>query len=99
MFILGFLGMPRRYYDALPEFQTMHTIATVGSWILVIGLIIMAYNLIKGARKGKIVGSNPWNATTLEWHTTSPPPLLNFYDIPDGSNDPYDFSAMEEGIN
>jgi cytochrome c oxidase subunit 1 len=98
MFILGFLGMPRRYYDALPEFQTLHVVATVGSWILVTGMIIMAYNLIKSARKGKIIGNNPWNATTLEWQTTSPPPLLNFYEIPKVTKNPYDFSEIEGGI-
>lgn len=98
MFILGYLGMPRRYYDTLPEFQTMHIIATIGSWILVTGVIIMAVNLIKGARKGKIAGDNPWNSTTLEWQTTSPPPLLNFHTLPKVSGGPYDYSQVKGGI-
>jgi cytochrome c oxidase subunit 1 len=96
MFILGYLGMPRRYYDALPEFQSLHTIATVGSWILVTGIIIMAVNLIRSASRGRITGSNPWQAATLEWQTTSPPPLLNFDTIPDGSGNPYDYSRLGE---
>lgn len=98
MFILGYLGMPRRYYDALPEFQTLHIIATIGSWILVTGVIIMAVNLIKGARNGKIAGDNPWNSTTLEWQTTSPPPLLNFKTLPKVSGGPYDYSKVKGGI-
>jgi cytochrome c oxidase subunit 1 len=96
MFILGYLGMPRRYYDALPEFQSLHTIATVGSWILVTGIIIMAVNLIRSASRGRITGRNPWQAATLEWQTTSPPPLLNFDTIPDGSGNPYDYSRLGE---
>jgi cytochrome c oxidase subunit 1 len=96
MFILGYLGMPRRYYDALPEFQSLHTIATVGSWILVTGIIIMAVNLIRSASRGRITGSNPWQAATLEWQTTSPPPLLNFDTIPDGSGNPYDYCRLGE---
>jgi cytochrome c oxidase subunit 1 len=96
MFILGYLGMPRRYYDALPEFQSLHTIATVGSWILVTGIIIMAVNLIRSASRGRITGRNPWQAATLEWQTTSPPPLLNFDTIPDGSGNPYDYCRLGE---
>ena len=51
-FILGYMGMPRRYYDYLPEFQIYHVIATVGSWILALGLLIMAINLLVSLRRG-----------------------------------------------
>jgi len=95
-FIMGFNGMPRRYYDSLPEFHTYHVVATVGSWILVTGMIMMAYNLIKGARSGAPSGDNPWRAATLEWQTTSPPPLLNFDKIPEVTKGPYDFEEHEE---
>ncbi|MEO8233426.1 MAG: cbb3-type cytochrome c oxidase subunit I, partial [Ignavibacteriota bacterium] len=53
MFIMGYNGMPRRYYDYLPEFQIYHIISTVGSWILVSGILVMFYNLLQGLRKGK----------------------------------------------
>lgn len=78
MLILGLKGMPRRYYDYLPEFQWLNIISTVGSWILVAGLIITVVNLIVHARKGKKAESNPWGGITLEWQTQSPPSLHNF---------------------
>ena len=82
MFILGLQGMPRRYFDYLPEFHFWHVVSTVGSWILVTGLILMFANIIKGALKGKPAGNNPWNGYTMEWQTTSPPPLENFDEKP-----------------
>jgi cytochrome c oxidase subunit I len=92
MLILGLLGMPRRYYDYLPEFTKLNQISTVGSWILILGLIIIIVNLLRSIAKGKKVGSNPWGGVTLEWQTKSPPPLHNFDKLPEVSKDgPYDF--------
>jgi len=92
MLVVGLMGMPRRYYDYLPEFTTLNQISTVGSWILAVGLIMMLVNLIIGARKGEKVGRNPWGGVTLEWQTKSPPPLQNFDKAPEVSeNGPYDF--------
>ena len=93
MFILGIMGMPRRYYDYLPEFTALNVVSTVGSWILVTGIIIMIVNLIQSARKGEKAPKNPWGGTTLEWQTASPPSLHNFDEepvIPAGG--PYDHS-------
>lgn len=89
MFIMGYLGMPRRYYDYLPEFQTYHIIATVGSWIMITGMIIMFANLIRGLYKGAVAPENPWDGTTLEWKVPSPPPLENFDEIPVVTHGPY----------
>jgi cytochrome c oxidase subunit 1 len=92
MLILGLEGMPRRYYDYLPRFQTLNVVSTVGSWILIIGLIIMIVNFINGYRKGAPAGRNPWGGVTLEWQTLSPPPLGNFDKAPELSEKgPYDF--------
>jgi cytochrome c oxidase subunit 1 len=91
MFILGLQGMPRRYYDYLPRFQPGHVVSTIGSWILAVGLIIMFYNLISSIFKGDAAGDNPWGASTLEWKTTSPPPLENFEEIPVVTSGPYSF--------
>ncbi len=101
-FIMGYMGMPRRYYDYLPEFQIYHIISTVGSWILVSGILVMLFNLIMGLRKGKPVGDNPWGGTTLEWTIPSPPPLENFEEIPVVTTGPYDHhiihgQAVEKG--
>ena len=92
MLVVGLMGMPRRYYDYLPEFTTLNQISTVGSWILILGLILMLWNLIVGARRGEKAGRNPWGGVTLEWQTKSPPPLANFDKAPEVSEEgPYDF--------
>jgi cytochrome c oxidase subunit 1 len=92
MIILGLQGMPRRYYDYLPQFTSLNQLSTVGSWILSIGIILMLYNLIVGMRRGEKVDRNPWGGVTLEWQTQSPPPLQNFDRAPMVSeNGPYDF--------
>jgi len=74
MFILGWMGMPRRYYDYLPQFNTPNLISTIGSWVLAMGLFLMFYNLIRSIRAGEKAGDNPWDAATLEWRTSSPRP-------------------------
>lgn len=94
MFIMGFKGMPRRYYDYLPEFQIYHIISTVGSWILVSGILVMFFNLLQGLRKGKKASDNPWGGTTLEWTISSPPPLENFEVIPTVTTGPYDHKKI-----
>ena len=96
MLILGLMGMPRRYFDYLPEFHTLNVVSTVGSWILVTGLIYMFVNIIKGARKGKPAGDNPWNGLTLEWQTSSPPILENFHTPPDLKYGAYDYDKIDE---
>ena len=89
MFILGYQGMPRRYWSYLPEYQTLHIISTVGSWILILGLIIMFSNLIYALFKGEKASSNPWGGTTLEWQIQSPPITENFHQIPTITHEPY----------
>lgn len=98
MLILGIMGMPRRYYDYLPEFHTLNMISTFGSWILVIGLLLMIYNLIMGYLKGPKATSNPWNGITLEWQTKSPPPLHNFDKAPElVEGGPYNYPNAHKG--
>lgn len=96
MFILGYKGMPRRYYDALPEFHMLHVVATVGSWILVTGILIMLTNLIVGFRRGEKAPINPWGGTTLEWKVPTPPPLENFHQIPVVEHEPYYHGTKEK---
>jgi cytochrome c oxidase subunit 1 len=93
MFILGYQGMPRRYYDHLPQFHEGHIVTTVGSWILALGIFIMFGNLIYALFRGEKAGVNPWRGTTLEWQTPSPPPLLNFDKEPVIRKDPYGHQA------
>ena len=96
MFIMGYMGMPRRYYHYLPEFQTLHRISTVGSWIMVVGILLLVTNLIISLKKGKKAPANPWGGKTLEWTVSSPPPTENFHEIPFVTTGPYDFSEYEQ---
>lgn len=88
MFILGTRGMPRRYYNYLPEYQALHVVATIGAFLLGIGLMMAAAVLVHSLLRGKPAPANPWGAATLEWCTSSPPPLHNF-ERTQIANDPY----------
>ncbi|MCL5023536.1 MAG: cytochrome c oxidase subunit I [Nitrospirae bacterium] len=89
MFVLGYEGMPRRYFDYPPEYYTGHLISTIGSWILATGLIIIFTNLIRSAFKGQEAPMNPWGGRGLEWTIPSPPPEENFEEIPVIDKAPY----------
>ncbi|UFS72166.1 cytochrome c oxidase subunit I [Geomonas sp. RF6] len=91
MQILGMEGMPRRYYDYLPEFARLNFIATAGSWILAAGLFIVVVNLLRGLFYGEPFAGNPWGGATLEWSIATPPPTENFEEDPVVSHGPYDF--------
>lgn len=96
MFIMGWLGMPRRYYDYLPEFHTYHLISTIGSWVLILGLLIMFYNLINSIFRGpKIEEKNIWGGETLEWKIDTPPIHENFEEIPVIEDGPYAYKQNE----
>lgn len=99
MFIAGALGMPRRYFDYLPEFTIYHQIAGIGAVITITGILYMLYTLIKGIKSGERCGANPWNASTLEWQIDSPPPLENFKYIPYIDFEPYEYENGEPKYN
>jgi cytochrome c oxidase subunit I len=84
MHISGMLGMPRRIYtyDASTHWALWNQLATVGAVIQVPSYAILVYNLIASLWKGKPAGDDPWDAWTLEWATTSPPPPYNFEEVP-----------------
>jgi cytochrome c oxidase subunit 1/cytochrome c oxidase subunit I+III len=84
MHISGLLGMPRRVYT-YPSglgWDTYNLISTIGAFILASGLVLLFLNLVVSRFRGRLAGSNPWNAPTLEWQTSSPPPHYNFAVIP-----------------
>ena len=95
MQVLGMQGMPRRYYDYLPEFATLNLVATLGSWLLAVGLVVMLVNLFRGLFYGPPFPANPWGGATLEWQTTTPPPTENFAVDPVATRGPYDFTGVE----
>ncbi len=81
-FILGYLGMPRRYHVYPPEFQVLNVLSTAGATILGIGYLIPFVYLFWSLKNGKPAGPNPWGAKGLEWQTPSPPPTDNFEATP-----------------
>jgi cytochrome c oxidase subunit I len=88
-FFMGSQGMPRRYFDYLPEWEIYHQISTVGAYILLGGLLMVLWNLLSSLGKnGKQAPNNPWGGATLEWHTTSPPSHHNF-EVQPTVGDPY----------
>jgi cytochrome c oxidase subunit 1 len=77
-FIVGYLGMPRRYAAYPPEFQVFNVLSTAGATILGAGYLLPMIYLVWSWFYGKPAGDNPWEARGLEWETTSPPPTFNF---------------------
>lgn len=90
-FVLGAMGMPRRYYDYLPEYESLNKISTFGAWTIGVGFLIGLYVILNGIFKGKKASDNPWGAKTLEWQTSSPPPHLNFHEEPIVTAGPYEY--------
>src|SRR5829696_2527804 len=84
MHILGLRGMPRRVYTYTPEmgWDSLNLLSTAGATILFLSFVLFLYNGIRSIKYGALAGSNPWDAGTLEWATTSPPPPQNFSRLP-----------------
>ncbi len=95
-FIIGLQGMPRRYFDYLPQFQTGHVLSTIGAFVLFTGLVLMVFNLVYHARRGALAPSNPWHGVTLEWQIPSPPSHENFDVIPEITTPPYLFGNKSD---
>jgi cytochrome c oxidase subunit 1 len=77
-FIMGYMGMPRRYHLYPEEYQLYHVLSTAGSSILAVGLILPAFYLFWSLVRGENATANPWGVAGLEWETASPPPTENF---------------------
>jgi cytochrome c oxidase subunit 1 len=96
-FVMGSRGMPRRYYDYLPQFTIFHQISTFGSWILGTGFLVMLVMFIQSLSSGKKSPRNPWGSAALEWQTGNPlPPLANFTTDPVVTRGPYDYHLATE---
>ena len=95
-FVLGYQGMPRRYYRYAPEFQVLNVMSTAGASILAVGYVLPLVYLVWSLGYGKPSGPNPWGATGLEWQTPSPPPKDNFPVTPIVTCGPYNYSGAEE---
>jgi cytochrome c oxidase subunit 1 len=95
-FILGYMGMPRRYYHYPPEFQALNVLSSAGASILGVGYVIPVIYLLWSLKHGPMAGPNPWNATGLEWQTSSPPITQNFEHTPVVTQEAYDYAGREE---
>jgi len=97
-FILGYLGMPRRYYAYPPEWQAWNVLSSAGASILAVAYILplgyLGWSLLRGER----AGPNPWRATGLEWQTSSPPPKHNFERTPVVTAGPYLYDPEDGGF-
>jgi heme/copper-type cytochrome/quinol oxidase subunit 1 len=82
--LLGLMGMPRRVftYPDLPGWGPLNLVSTIGAIVMGISVLALAWNLFVSLRHGEPAGDNPWNAWTLEWATSSPPPEHNFVKVP-----------------
>jgi cytochrome c oxidase subunit 1 len=94
-FVVGYLGMPRRYHTYPPEFQVLNVLSSAGASILGVGYLIPMVYLMWSLRYGRIAGSNPWGAVGLEWTTSSPPPKENFAETPIVTWEPYEYPAAD----
>jgi cytochrome c oxidase subunit I len=94
-FILGTLGMPRRYAAYPAEFQILNVFSTAGATILGVGYVLPLLYLAWSLKYGEVAGNNPWQATGLEWQIQSPPLTENFVEIPVMDHDAYDYEWLE----
>jgi len=97
-FLLGYMGMPRRYHVYPDEWQVLNVMSTAGASILGVGYLIPMIYLIWSMRYGKPAGPNIWGAKGLEWETTSPPPTENFAATPVVTEDAYAYAPEEAHI-
>ena len=97
-FLLGYLGMPRRYHVYPEEFQVLNVMSSAGASILGVGYLIPLVYLIWSMRYGPVAGPNPWGAKGLEWETPSPPPTHNFEQTPTVTEEAYAYSPHEAEV-
>jgi cytochrome c oxidase subunit 1 len=94
-FILGYMGMPRRYHAYPAEWQVFNVLSSGGATVLGLGYTLTMIYLLYSLVKGEVAGANPWKATGLEWTTQSPPLPENFDHTPVVTEDAYNYSTRE----
>jgi cytochrome c oxidase subunit 1 len=96
-FIMGWQGMPRRYFDFPAKFTELQDISSVGAFIMVAGIALIFRNLFRAMKHGEKAPANPWQGATLEWTLPSPAPLENWETPPVVTKGPYEFDHSEDG--
>jgi cytochrome c oxidase subunit 1 len=94
-FILGYLGMPRRYAVYPPEWQVLNVFSTAGATVMGLGYLLTMFYLFWSLFYGPVAGPNPWRAYGLEWQTNSPPPTDNFHELPIVTREAYDYASID----
>jgi cytochrome c oxidase subunit I len=97
-FILGYMGMPRRYHSYPPEFQMLNVMSTAGASILAVGYVLPLVYFMWSLKYGAKAGKNPWGAAGLEWQIQSPPTTFNFDETPIVTHEAYNYGEVEEVV-
>ena len=97
-FILGYMGMPRRYHAYPPEFQILNVMSTAGASILAVGYVLPLIYFLWSLKYGPKAGKNPWGAAGLEWQIQSPPTTFNFDETPIVTEEAYNYGEVEEVV-
>ena len=97
-FVLGYLGMPRRYWQYSPEFQVLNVLSTAGATILAVGYLLPMVYFLWSMRYGKPAPENPWNAAGLEWKISSPPTTFNFDETPVVTWEAYNYDEIPQEV-
>ena len=93
-FVVGYLGMPRRYHSYPDEFQVLNVLSSAGASVLGLGYFLPVIYLLWSLKKGAIAGPNPWGASGLEWQMQSPPLTENFVEVPIVTHDAYEYEHV-----
>ena len=94
-FLLGYLGMPRRYAMYPPEWQMLNVMSTAGATVMGLGYLLTLLYLSWSIFFGPVASENPWRAFGLEWQTSSPPPTENFSHVPVVTHEAYDYASID----
>jgi cytochrome c oxidase subunit 1 len=99
-FVLGYLGMPRRYHLYPEEFQVLNVLSSAGASVLGVGFTFPVFYLLWSLRWGKKAADNPWGATGLEWENASSPPIAhNYVEVPVVTGEAYDYANAPEPVD
>jgi cytochrome c oxidase subunit I len=93
-FVVGYLGMPRRYHSYPDEFQVLNVMSSAGATVLGLGYVLPVIYFLYSLKWGAVAGPNPWGASGLEWQTQSPPLTENFVETPIVNTEPYEYEHV-----
>ena len=93
-FVVGYLGMPRRYHSYPDEMQVLNVMSSAGATVLGLGYVLPVIYFIYSLKWGRVAGPNPWGASGLEWQTQSPPLTENFVEVPVVTTEPYHYEDV-----